>query len=137
MSVSPVWHTDDKLVIRMVHEGIWTWDEFHHALRELDTMLNSVLHTVDLIIDVRNSANLPAGTPSQLGKINEFYKHPHLGHSVVVGANNLVKVFVNIMTSVYPPLKQRFQLAESIDEAIETLRQRRKQQQSSTESNKK
>ena len=137
MAVTTNWYNEDQTIILITHESGWTWAEYHASVVELYRLLDSVSHVVDTIIDFRTSATLPSGTPSQLGKINEYMKHPHLGNNVIVGANSLIKVFVNIIASVYPPLKQKIQIASSLSEATDMLLQQRKQGRGNVESTQK
>jgi hypothetical protein len=137
MAVTPVWYTDDQYTICVIHDGTWTWNDFQQALTELDIMLGSVAHTVNFIVDLRTSDGLPTGLPAQLGKINEFYSHPNAGCNVIVGANTITKVFVNIITSVFPHLKRRIQLASTLELAADNLLQLRQQNSRTAESTKK
>ena len=91
MAINTLWDDQNKTRILVEFETSWTWDELDAALEKADTMIISVNHAVDIIIDVEGS-NLPKdflkGARNLLANPEQ---RDNEGHRVVVGANNLMR----------------------------------------------
>lgn len=92
MGIVTRWDDPNKTRVIMEFETAWTWQDLEDALNAIDAQIASVVHAVDIIIDVEGSA-LPKDflvaaknflDNSQLARDNE-------GHRVVVGASDLIR----------------------------------------------
>lgn len=100
MAIQVGWATDAHKTIYVRYEQVWTWTDFAAAKVQIDTLLNSVPHTVDIISDSRDSKGLPNGNAlSHLG--HSFQSAPgNIGMVVVVGANPFFKSLLQILQTV-------------------------------------
>ena len=61
MSIEAAWINEDKTAILMTFDGKWTWDDAYDIMSTVQTMAETVDHTVHLISDLRKSGPLPTG----------------------------------------------------------------------------
>lgn len=126
MGIRVEWDNDEKTVIRYVYEERWTWEDFHYARSQVREWLDTVDHRVDVIVDVRNSRLVPNGVLAQ-GRMfasNAPIAHRNEGHTIVVGANSLMRSMFEMFGKVYSRLSDELELefASSLEEAREKLR---------------
>jgi len=101
MPIKTEWETDEKVVLLSIYEGHWDLDEFYAAVQDINNMMDSVDHEVNIILDMRNSKALPKGF---IGAIRQTGKkrHPCLGTMVLVGGNLLLRTFNDMFLKLYP-----------------------------------
>jgi hypothetical protein len=101
MPIRTEWETDEKKVLLSIYEGKWDLDEFYAAVQVINTMMDTVDHEVNIILDMHNSRALPKGF---IGAIRHTGKqrHPCLGTMVLVGGNTLVRMFNDMFLKLYP-----------------------------------
>lgn len=93
MAIQVGWGDEGKRLIRCKVEGRWTWDELQKALNTTITMMDSVKHKVDFIIDLRQGSLVlnPLSLLGQTRNLATPETHPNEGVKVVIGANGLVQ----------------------------------------------
>jgi len=116
MGVSIRWLDDSKIVLSLEFESPWTWEEFSNASEQVNTMLDTLDHVADVIIDFRKSKGLPAGFLSQARKMGSK-SHPKRGIVVIVGANRFIQVAVDTVRAVYRQIVKNIQIADTVEEA--------------------
>lgn len=129
MAIQIFWHDEEKQIIRCDVNGRWTWGDLQSALRKTISMMDSVQHKVDFIIDLRNGSFMtnPLSALAQAQSVATPETHPNEGVKVVVGANALVRTvydgYRRITTSMGK--NQVFQFANTMDEAHRIIEQQR------------
>ena len=100
MGILVEWESEAHKTILVTYERIWTWEDFASSKVQIDTRLNSVPHTVNIISDSRQSAGLPNGNAlSVLSR--SFQSAPsNIGLVVVLGANPFFKALLQILQTV-------------------------------------
>ncbi len=100
MTIVVQWADETHKTIFVQYERLWTWSDFAAAKREIDSLLNSVSHTVDIISDSQQSGGLPNGNALTM-LANSFQSAPdNIGLVVVVGANPFFKSLLQILQTV-------------------------------------
>lgn len=118
MSVQADWFdTEQKNIIRYEFVGSWTWDDFYTAMNHVNELMATVDHTVYIIIDFRQGRGVPGGALTHM-RSNTLRAADNWGGGVFVGINGFLKAIVNTFVQVYPRLGNRYQTAESIEEAV-------------------
>ncbi|MEO8397095.1 MAG: hypothetical protein ABI700_29140, partial [Chloroflexota bacterium] len=104
--------------VRMELIGRWTWDEAYDGSKVGFTMLESVDHSVNVIIDLRRSTGLPLLSLTHARNMIPR-RHPRTGITVFIGANTLFLSLWKIFSNAYGQFasKQEFTFARTIDEA--------------------
>ncbi|GAB4573161.1 MAG: hypothetical protein Kow0077_14710 [Anaerolineae bacterium] len=62
MSILVEWDNEDQTAIRLGYENTWNWRDHFIALDAVNTLLCTVDHPVDLILDLERSMPLPEST---------------------------------------------------------------------------
>ena len=125
MAITTEWYDTEKTIIRNIHDGSWTWNEFHKAISDIEEMLETVPHRVMIIVDISKSSVMPAGVPSQFSKLRNFWTHPKIEGAIMVGMSRFVQVFFSIFIKVSPQISQLMQTAGTLDEAEKLIQERR------------
>ena len=100
MAINVTWANEAHNTILVKYERLWTWSDFAAAKVQIDTLLNSVTYTVDIISDSQQSGGLPAGNALN-AMANSFQSAPdNIGLVVVVGANPFFKSLLQILQTV-------------------------------------
>ncbi len=91
MAIHTVWDDRERTMIRMEFETEWTVAELEAAVLAVDTLITSVTHQVDILIDIEG-AKLPKNF-LDIAKTLLANPEPrdNEGNRVVVGANALVR----------------------------------------------
>lgn len=101
MPVDLSWDNDQKTVIRISAEGVWNWNDFHKTLRSARYWLDSVQPPVELMIDLRRSAYLPAGALGHVRSLGVKI-HPHgRDRVVIIGLDSAVAAALGGAEGVY------------------------------------
>ncbi len=91
MAIVTRWDNKKKTIILLEFESEWTWDELEEAVRKADSLIGSVEHFVDLIIDLEGAAiprDILTGAKNLLASGEA---RPNEGARVVVGANGALR----------------------------------------------
>jgi hypothetical protein len=100
MGILVKWESEAHKTIVVTYERLWTWDDFASSKVEIDTLLNSVDHTVNIISDSRQSAGLPSGNAIAVLS-RSFQSAPsNIGIVAVLGANPFFKALLQILQTV-------------------------------------
>jgi hypothetical protein len=125
MAIKVTWVNSEKTIAQYNFEGRWTWDDLYHAVQEIKTMLDSVPHQVDIVIDLRNNQSVPPGTLIHLRSIT-LAASPNWGMGVFVGVNGFIRTLLTTFVKVYPKLGGRYAIVESPEAALALIAERRK-----------
>ncbi len=100
MGIRVGWESDAHKTIVVTYERIWTWEEFAASKVQIDSLLQSVDHTVNIISDSRQSAGLPRGNALAVLS-RSFQSAPgNIGVVAVLGANPFFKSLLQILQTV-------------------------------------
>lgn len=62
MSISLAWSNTQQTALALTVTAPWTWDEYEQASADIEAAFSSVMHKVDLIIDLSHAGYIPKGT---------------------------------------------------------------------------
>jgi hypothetical protein len=115
MSIDVRWYNEDQTEVQLTIVGVWTWDELFVAIDQTEKLMGSVEHTVNIILDMRQSHHVPTMLPSALRKVAnaKTMTHRNSGLLILVGARSFVKSMFNIFSTLYPRAAEKYQIAES------------------------
>lgn len=116
MPISVRWDNEGKSCIYYEIVGRWTWDEFNAVYEDVYAMLDTVSHTVDAIVDLRESQLLPQNTLTEVRRLT-FQQHENGGITVFITDNGLAHTLFMILTGVLRQAKTIFRIARTVDEA--------------------
>jgi hypothetical protein len=111
------WLDDQKKTVLITyHRDGWSWDDFYRVLKQQYDLIDTVSHTVDVIVDVHNSHWMPRGGSLLSGIRKAENPHPRQGVTVIVGATGMVAAIAQTAMKLVSS-KRKFHFAATIDEA--------------------
>ena len=111
MAIDVKWDNEEKTVLRWTFEE-WDLNDFYHVNNDLTGKLDTVAHQVHILLDMKNSKNLPNGFLSALRSMRSRAIHPNMGIMVSIGNNGFIRIFVNTFSKLYPSGRS-FYMADS------------------------
>lgn len=124
MHIQVEWANHEQNVVHLTFQRGWTWDDLKQAIQRADTLIDSVEHTVHLIIDIRNGG-IPNDFLQAAGDIfAQGEARANEGTRVVIGAGLLIRAAYRSLQAVYgSKLADRpFQFASNLEEAHALIR---------------
>jgi hypothetical protein len=102
MSIKNYWTDDRKEILVSVFEDQWTWDQYYLNLDEIHTMLGSVDHLVDYVLDLRMSAGFPPGNVmSHMRYAAAQFRTKNVGNIAIAGSNMYVRMIFDMFRRIY------------------------------------
>lgn len=127
MGITVEWDNLEKTIILCTYRDTWTWEEFFWAAQKASALQDTVQHTVDMVLDMRDSASTPSGVTGKFREIARIH-HPNTGIRVLVTHTDVIKVLFQVFASVYRPAARKYQVVDSLEKAyalIADLQQQR------------
>jgi hypothetical protein len=130
MSVRVRWYNVEQTIIYYQFSGIWTWEEFGAAFKQVAIMMQPLDYKVDFIIDMRYCNFLPAGILSKMRSMAEISSEQR-GITVLVGMKPFMMAVVKTFLYIYWMLVDNipFEFANSVAEAYQSLMRYREEEQ--------
>jgi hypothetical protein len=91
MSVTLAWDAPDQSILRLIYERNWTQKDFQIVLSQLASVLNSLQHSVHIIIDQEQAEVSPGVFLNHAKSLCSITDHPNAGVVVVVGASDAAR----------------------------------------------
>ncbi|MFO7322013.1 MAG: hypothetical protein DIU68_009790 [Chloroflexota bacterium] len=119
MAIHLDWDDEHKRLILVRVDGRWTWGELERSLENAISMMDSVSHKVNFIIDIRNGQMDLGSALGQIQKAATPETHRNEGMKVVVGANRMIRSLYGAYRALIQSMgkDQEFHFADTIDEA--------------------
>ena len=114
------WENAEKTILRCEIETPFAWDTYYSMVRERAKWLDSVNHSVDIIITgSENQFTLPPSALVNIRQLVSFRRHPNIGKLVVVNGPPLLEKLIRVLQDNFgiQIMPERIMLAETIDEA--------------------
>jgi hypothetical protein len=110
------WGNPEKTYTVFEFTGKWTWEDYYAAVKDGFEMVKDVPHTVNILIDIRNSNLFPQNMLSHFGKsMRQPPKSFDL--AVVVSESGFVKAISNMIDTLYGRRDTKFKVARTLEEA--------------------
>ena len=125
MTITTRWYDADKTIACYDFVGAWTWEELAAAIAEIEVMLKSVPHRVDVIIDFSKSpGEPPRGILSHIrGKTLSALEN--WGGGVFVGFSPFLRVLFNTFKRLEPSVGNYYAIADNVEDARAVIMKRR------------
>lgn len=124
MGINVAWTDATQTVIKLDFQRGWTWDDLYAAIKQADSLIISVPHRVDMIIDISHAGGLPRDFMKVAGDVFDSGEaRANEGYKIVVGASGLIQFAYNGFVKVYGHKLQNrpFQFASSLEAAYTML----------------
>ena len=132
------WADEGRTIIYERYGPQWTWEEAYAAWNQVAQMLEGREPDLQLsfILDMRDSGLLPRDFLSNLKRFGQMSEgvNEHVELRIFVGANQVLRHFMNLFRRVYPPASEALRAAfvETIEEAHALIAAHRTEQAASS-----
>ncbi|NWF68280.1 MAG: hypothetical protein HXY40_04280 [Chloroflexi bacterium] len=124
MPVTVQWDDDAHTIIYFRLTAPWSWDDYEHGDQQVRALLDSVNHTVDIILDFASMGMLPLNSFPYIRRA-AIDIHPNQGMVAILGINAFLRMLGNAMEAVYPQIATTRRPAASKEEAYRMIAQAR------------
>lgn len=120
MTIAVDWHNPEKTILCYSCHDTWTWDALRIALDSAFHLIDSVNHSIMVLVDMRHSSGTPAISASGLRMVaySPAVNHPNVQQIVVVGGSPLVRAMYDIFSRLYPQAAAQYRFADSIEQVL-------------------
>lgn len=118
MAVQINWGNEQKTFTVFEFIGSWTWEEYYAARDAGVKMVNTVDHTVNIIVDISQSSVFPQNMLTHFrSSVNQAPRPFDL--CVIVSQSRFIEALVNVLSRL--KLMTKFRLVKTREEAIKIL----------------
>ena len=121
MPVTAQWDNEDHTVLRINYEGKLTIGELAQEWSHSRTLLDTIDHSADIVMDFRTTQGIPPNSTSAFGQIKLLAEHPNAGLILIVGANLMVQTFAKIFLQMFAGIAPRVEFVDTLEEAYTRL----------------
>lgn len=119
-----IYYEEAKHLVIWEFEGAWTWEEYYDNRRLVNATLESVEHSVDMIINMTHSQLLPQNLMTHAGSAARNAPE-NIGKTIFVGSNAILRAFFRVFNQLYGVLasgrKLDFYMVATLEEAYALL----------------
>jgi hypothetical protein len=123
MPVTPViveWENEAHTIIRFSLRQRWMWSDVHAAKAQIDGMMSTVDHKVNLIVSTEHGNWMPGNfNQNVLDIIRDI--HPNMGLLVIVSSNMLFEQLFRLFVTLNGGVPFEFIFVQSVDAARAAL----------------
>ena len=117
MPVEFDWGDEAQTWLRFTPTTPWNWTDFHRAMRRATFWLDSVDHPVEILIDLRQSARLPAGALGHIRSLGVAIHPNSRNRAVIIGLDESVAGPLGGADRTYRDATRLLRFVETDDEA--------------------
>lgn len=114
MTIHISWYDEEKRKLHICFNGLWTLDDFQNMILQVNDMIESQSHMVHVIADLSDCAPPSTAVLPAIGSAIRNFE-ADWGVAVVLSKNNMLEHLVRTITSMYPSLRQRVYVVESLE----------------------
>lgn len=109
MSILVEWDNVEQTAIRLVYESTWNWRDHFLALDAVNTLMNTVQHPVDLVLDLQRSMPLPESTAWHVSQPHKRLHDNWSGRTIIISPDGEL---ARAMLDATPALAEKEALTE-------------------------
>ncbi|MBN2472781.1 MAG: hypothetical protein JXN59_18805 [Anaerolineae bacterium] len=87
MSILVEWDNVGRTALRLGYENTWNWRDHMLALDAANTLMNTVQHPVDLVLDLQHSMPLPESTTWHVTQPHARLHDNWSGRTIIISPN--------------------------------------------------
>lgn len=115
MGISVQWDNPEKTIVRWDYDPGWSWDDFFTAQKQIEALVDSVGHRVDMILDVRNSPDVPQDMPDHFHGMTPTRLRRRV--MIIVGANSAMEAMLGAYAKYQPGAGKGIVVADTLEKA--------------------
>jgi hypothetical protein len=120
MPVSADWDNEAHTVVRVQIHDPWDTQQYSQATLQAWSLIESVDHTVDLIIDFTDAYSFPKSILSQ-ASITNIHIHPRQGLVIGVKISPYLQAVIKTTIRVFPRLGHKLCFVQTVQDAYELI----------------
>jgi hypothetical protein len=120
MPIQVTWGNPEKTILLETVEGEWTLADVYAMLKQANTMIASVPHTVDVIADLTNSQFTPNNLFSALNDAQRNQPY-NTGLIIAVKANRYLKAIADVAMKLWPETAQHYRFVDTVEQAYQLI----------------
>jgi hypothetical protein len=124
MPITSQWANPEKTIVYFIYEKPWNLEEFQSGVEQVNALLDTVQHPVDMIIHMRDGLPSLVDSGPFRSVIRNF--HPNIRNTALVGANDFVRRTITAFMRVLGQQNHPFFFAATLEEAHYRLAERQK-----------
>lgn len=101
MAIVTRWDNKKKTIILLEFESEWSWTDLEEAVQKTDTLIGSVEHYVDLIIDLEGTAIPKDFLNGAKSLLDSGEARPNEGARIVVGASSIIRTGYQLIQKTF------------------------------------
>lgn len=111
----------------------WTWDEAIVAVRDVDTTVRTVEHTVHVIYQFETGKGMIPRGGGLIGNLRSLMRYyaPNTAGIVFVKSDPSLKIFIQIVMNTFQILGRNYRFVETMEKAQELIEADRQKQAAS------
>jgi len=121
MPVEVIWDDEAKTIIRQKYTGHVVLDDYYIAVDKFVDLAKSVDYTVHSIMD-RTDMLISQGSYLQAMRYADKKMPDNIGLRVIIKANVMTKMMVNIGTRIAPRLISNVHIVDTLEDAREVIK---------------
>jgi len=122
MNITANWDNEEKTILRYQFAKGWDWLELRDVFNEGYAMLDTVEHTVCVIMDFTNaSVFAPSGAINQARHVSDNPRHPNIGLTAVAGSRFISGIFQIIKRLTGNASKWDITFVNTLEEAYDAI----------------
>ncbi len=121
-SMQAGWYNDEHTIILQTYHGVMDWGDFAAMMQDMQAMLDSVDHPVDILADFRDLV-VPANVMAHFPEIAAAptYHHRNARRFVIIGMSAVVGALLRVFAGVYGGIASRMHPVETLEDALALL----------------
>ena len=121
MAVSVAWENTQRSVLRVNCDAIWEAWDLRRPIEEVNRMLNSVPHKVDIVVDLTFSMVSPRNLLAMLSTIEEAHCE-NQGLLIIVRADSTIKTLGSMARVMAPKSFSNLYFVDALEDTQRLLR---------------
>jgi hypothetical protein len=101
MKVQVQWHNEEHNLLYYQFEKDWDWEDMHKAFTEARSLMASVPHRVDIIMDLGVAGLVPKGALAKIRWAFDVPKAENIGVTIIVTPNAFVKYMTDMASKMW------------------------------------
>lgn len=122
MPVTSKWYNDEKTILYIKYDGIWSLNEYYENFEHANQMIRSVNHNVVTIIDFSTSGPIPVKFMT-VGSHAERASAKNNVQIIVYGMNRYLEMLGGLFQRIFPNVTRGMKLVGSEEEAVEVAQE--------------
>jgi hypothetical protein len=121
--VNAAWYDDAHRAVRVTLMGSWTWEELYGAIATARELMQEQPDVQTTVLVSFETSVMPRGSLTMHALSAVRSPEPNLAAIIIVSPNRVLYRMMKIMLAMSAELSRRYQVVQSMEEALEAMRE--------------